>query len=74
MVWIRGANVFFLSVIRMVLLGPLEIYVSFHCVCMVKVLDCYPQAVEACMAPNLLPEVDVMWQIPKCDDQFCVLY
>lgn len=41
---------------------------------MVKVLDCYPQAVDACMAPNLLPEVDVMWQIPKCDDQFWVLY
>lgn len=38
--------------------------------CMVKVLDYYLQAVNTCMAPNILSEVDVMWQVPKCDDQF----
>lgn len=37
---------------------------------MVKVLDYYPQAVNTCMAPDILSEVDVMWQVPKCDDQF----
>lgn len=36
-------------------------YVSFKfCMGMVKVLDYYPQAVDACMAPNILSEVDVM--------------
>lgn len=58
-----------------VLLGPPEINVSFKfCMGMVKVLDYYPQAVDACMAPNILSEVDVMWQVPKCDDQFYVPY
>lgn len=41
---------------------------------MVKVLDYYPQAVDVFMAPNKLPEVDVMWQESKCDDQFYALH
>lgn len=41
---------------------------------MVKVLDSYPQAIDAHMAPNIPSEVDVIWQVPKCDDQFYVLY
>lgn len=51
-------------------MGPLEICHSKFC----KVLDYYPQAVDACMAPNILSEVDVMWQVPKCDDQLYLLY
>lgn len=42
----------------MVLLGPLEIRVIQFCVC-VRLLDYYPQAADACMAPNVLSEVDV---------------
>lgn len=26
------------------------------------------------MAPNILSEVDVIWQVPKCDDQSHVFY
>lgn len=55
-------------------MGPLEICHSKFCVGMVKVLDYYPQAVDACMAPNILSEVDVMWQVPKCDDQLYLFY
>lgn len=55
-----------------VLLGPVETCVIQLCVCMVKVLDYYPQAVNTCMAPDILSEVDVMWQVPKCDDQFSI--
>lgn len=58
----------------MVLLGPLEIRVIQFCVCMVKVLDYYPQAVDACTAPIMLSGVDVTWQVPKCVDQFRVFY
>lgn len=47
----------------MVLLDPLDICIIQFCVYTVKVLDYYPQAVDACMAPNLLLEVDVMWQV-----------
>lgn len=72
-VWIHGANVLFLSVILMVLLGPLEIRVIQFCVC-VRLLDYYPQAAGACMATNVLSEVDVMWQVSKCDDQSHVFY
>lgn len=72
-VWIHGANVLLLSVILMVLLGPLEIVIQF-CVCVVKVLHYYPQAADACTATNVLSEVDVMWQVPKCDDQSQVFY
>lgn len=62
------------SVILKILLGPLEICVIQFSVCMVKVLDSYPQAVDAHMATNIPSEVDVIWQVPKCDDQFYVLY
>lgn len=47
----------------MVLLDPLDICIIQFCVHTGKVLDYYPQAVDACMAPNLLSEVDVMWQV-----------
>lgn len=42
--------------------------------CVVKVLDHYPQAVDVCMAPNKLPEVDVMRQESKRDDQLYALH
>lgn len=32
---------------------------AFNFVCVVKGLDYYPQAVDACMASNILSEVDV---------------
>lgn len=67
-IWIYSANVLFLSIILKVLLGPLEICVIQFSVCMVKSIRLSSMNVDACMAPNILLEVNVIWQISKCDD------